>query len=76
MCNPDGISKECGKGGKQLLGFPCFPYSVISMACLGNAFHQATLTAKASWGQGSLVWMDKSLLRSIWCTSAELSGSG
>ena len=28
--NPEGISKECGKGGKRLHGFACFPYSVIS----------------------------------------------
>ena len=24
----------------RLLGFPCFPYSVISTACFGNAFHK------------------------------------
>src|ERR1700733_7332657 len=35
--NPEGISKECGKHGKRLLGFPCFPHSVISMACFGDA---------------------------------------
>ena len=35
----------------RLLGFPCFPYSVISMACFGNArFHQVTITAKARFG--------------------------
>jgi hypothetical protein len=31
--NPEGISKECGKGGKPAYGFPPFPHSVISMAC-------------------------------------------
>ena len=30
---PAGISKGCGKGGKPLHGFPCFPYPGISMAC-------------------------------------------
>jgi hypothetical protein len=34
----------------RLLGFPCFPYSVISMACFGNAFHKITITAKARFG--------------------------
>ena len=34
----------------RLLGFPCFPYSVISMACFGNAFHKVTITAKARFG--------------------------
>jgi hypothetical protein len=31
--NPEGISKECGKGGKPASWLPCFPYSVISMVC-------------------------------------------
>ena len=31
----------------RLLGFPCFPYSVISMACFGSAFYKVTSTAKA-----------------------------
>jgi hypothetical protein len=34
----------------RLLGFPCFPNSVISMACFGNAFHKITITAKALLG--------------------------
>jgi hypothetical protein len=34
----------------RLLGFPCFPYSVISMACFGNAFHKITIAAKARFG--------------------------
>jgi hypothetical protein len=34
----------------RILGFPCFPYSVISMACFGNAFHKVTITAKARFG--------------------------
>jgi hypothetical protein len=34
----------------RLLGFPCFPYSVISMACFGNAFHKGTITARARFG--------------------------
>ena len=45
--NPEGISKECGKGEGRLLGFPCFPYSVISTARFGSAFHNVTITAKA-----------------------------
>jgi hypothetical protein len=34
----------------RLLGFPCFPYSVISMACFGNAFHKVKITAEARFG--------------------------
>ena len=34
----------------RLLGFPCFPYSFISMACFGNAFHKVTITANAGFG--------------------------
>ena len=37
----------------RLLGFPCFPYSVISMACFENAFHKVTITAKARLGTGT-----------------------
>src|SRR5580692_5242977 len=28
-----GFPKSVGRVGSRLLGFPCFPYSVISMAC-------------------------------------------
>ena len=45
--NPEGISKECGKGGKPASWLSMLPYSVISMACFGNAFHKITITAKA-----------------------------
>jgi|HubBroStandDraft_1064217.scaffolds.fasta_scaffold62829_1 hypothetical protein len=31
----------------RLLGFPSFPYSVISTARFGSAFHNVTITAKA-----------------------------
>jgi hypothetical protein len=34
-----GLSKSVGRVESRLYGFPCFPYSVISMACFssGNA---------------------------------------
>jgi hypothetical protein len=38
------------------LGFPCFPYSVISMACFGNAFHKFTIRSEGPfWEQEPLV---------------------
>ena len=30
---PKGFPKSVGRVGSRLFGFPCFPYSVISMAC-------------------------------------------
>jgi hypothetical protein len=35
------------------LSFPWFPYSVISMACFGNASHKATITAKGCFRNGN-----------------------
>ena len=37
----------------RFLGFPCFPHSVISMACFGNAFHKVTMTARPVLGTGT-----------------------
>jgi hypothetical protein len=37
----------------RLLGFPPFPYSVISMACFGNACRKITITAKTRFGNGN-----------------------
>ena len=34
---PKGFPKSVGRVGSRLHGFPCFPYSVISMACLSPA---------------------------------------
>jgi hypothetical protein len=34
----------------RFLGFPCFPCSVISMACFGNACHKITITTEAGCG--------------------------
>src|SRR5258705_7302614 len=47
---PKGFPRSVGRVESRLLGFPCFPYSVISMACFGNAFHKVTITAKARFG--------------------------
>ena len=52
---PKGFPRSVGRVESRLLGFPCFPYSVISMACLGNAFHKATITAKAVLGYGTVL---------------------
>ena len=49
-----GISQECGKPEIRILGFPCFPYSVVSMACFGNARRTITIAAKAPFGNGVL----------------------
>ncbi len=34
---PQGFPKSVGRVESRFLGFPCFPYSVISMTCFGNA---------------------------------------
>jgi hypothetical protein len=47
---PKGFPRSVGRVESRLLGFPCFPYSVISMACFGNAFHKVTITANARFG--------------------------
>ena len=44
---PKGFPRSVGRVESRLLGFPCFPYSVISVACFGSAFHNVTITAKA-----------------------------
>ena len=38
-----------GRVESRFLGFLCFPSSVISMACFGNAFHKVTII-KARFG--------------------------
>jgi hypothetical protein len=53
------------------LGFPPFPYSVISMACFGNAFHKVTITAKAHFGNRNHL----SEMATIWQRASHLSMS-
>ena len=36
MVIPKGFPKSVGRVGSRLYGFPCFPYSVISMACFSQ----------------------------------------
>jgi DNA-binding transcriptional LysR family regulator len=43
-----------GEAPPLRLGFPCFPYSVISMACFGNGFHKLTIIAKTRWEEEPL----------------------
>ena len=50
---PKGFPKSVGRVESQLLGFPCFRYSVISMACFGKASHKATITAKGCFRNGN-----------------------
>jgi hypothetical protein len=38
---PKGFPKSVGS---RLPGFPCFPYSVISMACFGNVHSKIEVT--------------------------------
>ena len=47
MVIPKGFPKSVGRVESRLFGFPCFPYSVISMACFGSANPKITVTAKA-----------------------------
>jgi hypothetical protein len=42
---PKGFPKSVGRVESRLLGFPCFPYSVISMACFGKAHPEITVGA-------------------------------
>jgi hypothetical protein len=44
---PKGFPRSVGRVESRLLGFPCFPYSVISMACFGNAYYKIKVPAKA-----------------------------
>jgi hypothetical protein len=40
---PKGFPKNVGRVESRLLGFPYFPYSVISMACFGMRVQRAKL---------------------------------
>jgi hypothetical protein len=62
---PQGFPKSVGRVESRLLGFPCFPYSVISMACFGNAFHKVTISAKARFGDRD-DWSEMRTLRPQW----------
>ena len=52
MVIPKGFPKSVRRGESRVFGFPCFPYSVISMACFGKTRHTITIIAKASLGNG------------------------
>ena len=43
---PKGFPRSVGRVESRLLGFPCFPYSVISMACFGNAYPTITVAVR------------------------------
>jgi hypothetical protein len=47
---PKGFPRSVERVKSRLLGFRPFPYSVISMACFGNAYQKITVTAKARFG--------------------------
>jgi hypothetical protein len=51
--SPQGFPRGVGRVESRLLGFPPFPYSVISMACFGNAFHKVAITSKTRVGNRS-----------------------
>jgi hypothetical protein len=44
---PKGFPRSVGRVESRLLGFPCFPYSLISTARFGNARRKITITAEA-----------------------------
>jgi len=46
---PKGFPKSVGRVESRILGFPRFPYSVISMVCFGNARRTITITAKVPY---------------------------
>jgi hypothetical protein len=68
---PKGFPRSVGRVESRPLGFPCFPYSVISMACFGNAFHKVTITAKAHFGNRNRL----SEMATIWQRASHLSMS-
>jgi hypothetical protein len=68
---PKGFPGSVGRVESRPLGFPCFPYSVISMACFGNAFHKVTITAKAHLGNRNHL----SEMATIWQRASHLSMS-
>ena len=45
----------------RLLGFPCFPYSVIPMACFRNECRKITITAKARFRNGNCLSEPRSM---------------
>jgi hypothetical protein len=47
---PKGFPRSVERVKSRLLGFRPFPYSVISMACFGNAYQKITVTTKARFG--------------------------
>ncbi len=48
---PKGFPKSVGRVGSRLLGFPCFPYSVISMACFSPGRRWVTATSTDAMGR-------------------------
>jgi hypothetical protein len=64
----------------QLLGFPCFPYSVICRAYFGNAFHKVTIAVKARLGNrnhlSEVATRTKPLARWTLPRCAAMSGGG
>src|ERR1700758_3439333 len=48
---PKGFPKSVGRVESRLLCFPCFPYSVNSMACFGNACHKIKSPRRPVWEQ-------------------------
>ena len=55
MVIPKGFPKSVGRVESLLLGFPCFPYSVISMACFGNACRKTAIRSASMAMENQLV---------------------
>jgi hypothetical protein len=72
---PKGFPKSVGRVESRLLGFPCFPYSVISMACFGKAHPEITVGAMGRFReQGPSVRdRDNSSRTRSWLAAAEFS---
>ena len=51
---PQGFPKSVGRVESRFLGFPCFPYSVISMACFGNARRTIKIPKRPGLGTGTV----------------------
>jgi hypothetical protein len=74
--NPKGFPRSVGRVESRPLGFPPFPYSVISMACFGNAFHKVIITAKAGFGNRNHLNKVASQRRSRQCVITKFTWRG
>ena len=73
---PKGFPRSVGRVESQEAGFPPFPYSVISKACFGKAFHKVKITAKARFGNRNHLNKVASQRRSRQCVITKFTWRG